>query len=164
MIFPLVYNTLQLLSDIPQYAQIAIILNIVLAPCAHGDVRLTGGQSENEGRLEICNSLSVWGTVCNKHWTQAVSKVACHSFGYGYEEGAHITEIKIHKCTMYISVTGHFKSINNHVPHYPLYRVISHILHVQSDTSHLCNCCGLCEMFRVRELTEGVHLLQPQLF
>ncbi|CAI8018658.1 Neurotrypsin [Geodia barretti] len=61
------------------------------APCAHGDVRLTNGQSENEGRLEICNSFSVWGTVCNKHWTQAVSKVACHSFGYGYEEGSYHT-------------------------------------------------------------------------
>jgi hypothetical protein len=59
------------------------------APCAHGDMRLTGGQAENEGRLEICNFLSVWGTVCNKHWTQAISKVACHSLGYGYEEGSY---------------------------------------------------------------------------
>ena len=92
-------------------------MNIDSASCAYGDVRLTGGRSENEGRLEICNSLSVWGTVCNKHWTQAVSKVACHSFGYGYEEGAHIMEIKIHKFTVYISIMKHFKSKNNHVPH-----------------------------------------------
>ncbi|CAI8015589.1 Neurotrypsin [Geodia barretti] len=61
------------------------------ASCAHGDVRLTGRQSENEGRLEICNSFSVWGTVCNKHWTQAVSKVVCHSLGYDYEEGSYHT-------------------------------------------------------------------------
>ena len=80
-----------------RYTQVAITNNIDSAPCVHGDVRLTGGQLKNEGRLEICNSFSVWGTVCNKHWTLAISKVVCHSLGYDYEEGVHVMEITIHQ-------------------------------------------------------------------
>ena len=62
-------------------------VSLISAPCTSGDVRLTGGQEENEGRLEICSSRSTWGTVCNKEWTEANSKVACRDLGFGFEKG-----------------------------------------------------------------------------
>ena len=34
----------------------------------------------------MCSSRSGWGTVCNRHWTQANSRVVCRSLGYS-EEG-----------------------------------------------------------------------------
>ena len=64
-------------------------MSFVLAACAYGNVRLTGGQEENEGRLEICSSQSTWGTVCNKQWTEANTKVACQDLGFGYEKGKY---------------------------------------------------------------------------
>ena len=57
-----------------------------LAPCRYGDIRLSGGHSQYEGRVEMCSFRNRWGTVCNRHWTQANSRVVCHSLGYS-EEG-----------------------------------------------------------------------------
>ena len=37
--------------------------------CNYGDIRLVGGESEAEGRLEICSGHR-WGTVCDNEWTE----------------------------------------------------------------------------------------------
>ena len=44
---------------------------------------------ESEGRLEICSSRSVWGTVCNRQWTDANSKVACYALGFDFTKGKY---------------------------------------------------------------------------
>lgn len=44
--------------------------------CADGDLRLVGGLSEYEGKLEMCYN-EVWGTVCDGFWNQRASEVAC---------------------------------------------------------------------------------------
>ena len=47
--------------------------------CTHKHIRLVGGQSANEGRLEVCNK-GTWSSVCNIY-TSVVSTV-CKQLGY----------------------------------------------------------------------------------
>ena len=47
-------------------------------------VRLVGGTSSREGRLEVFHDSS-WGTVCDDGFTDANAKVVCYSLGFGYE-------------------------------------------------------------------------------
>ena len=35
----------------------------------------------------MCSSRSIWGTVCNREWTEANSRVVCRNLGYSDEEG-----------------------------------------------------------------------------
>ena len=63
------------------------------AMCRHGETRLTGGRTEYEGRVEMCNSHSQWGTVCNQQWTDTHSKVVCSSLGHSDEEGTSFSSI-----------------------------------------------------------------------
>ena len=49
--------------------------------CKEGEVRLFGGSSANNGRLEICHS-NIWGTVCDDGWNLKNSLVACRQLGY----------------------------------------------------------------------------------
>jgi len=55
-------------------------------------VRLTGGPSSREGRLEVSHGGDgygmtydyAWGTVCDDGFTDAAARVVCHSLGFGY--------------------------------------------------------------------------------
>ena len=50
--------------------------------CRSGDLRLGGGQSENEGRVEVCVE-GFWGTVCDGGWGQREAVVVCRQSGFG---------------------------------------------------------------------------------
>ena len=61
-----------------------VILKYVLtmyAGCTHGTVRLIGGTSSLEGRVEACVN-GLWGTVCSHSWTAMDANVACRQLGY----------------------------------------------------------------------------------
>ena len=44
-------------------------------------MRLAGGETEAEGRLEICGSKR-WGTVCDNQWTVNHTAVVCRHLGF----------------------------------------------------------------------------------
>ena len=46
-----------------------------------GSIRLTGGVSDNEGRLEVFFD-GEWGSVCNRNWGRWSGTVACKDLGY----------------------------------------------------------------------------------
>ena len=59
---------------------------IIIDSCYTGDTRLVGGETEMEGRVEMCIN-NRWGTVCDKQWSPAHTKVVCKSFGFSDNEG-----------------------------------------------------------------------------
>ena len=56
-------------------------LHFVFLGCANGDIRLRGGVSDTEGRVEICYN-STWGTVCDNMWGPTNAGVACRQLGF----------------------------------------------------------------------------------
>ena len=51
------------------------------ATCSDGDLKLVGGASETEGRLEVCFNKR-WGTIDGDGWTQTDTQVACKQLGH----------------------------------------------------------------------------------
>ena len=50
--------------------------------CMDGEVQLVGGESEREGRVEMCYN-GVWGTVCaNGGWDDMAALIVCDQLGY----------------------------------------------------------------------------------
>ena len=54
-----------------------------MADCNDGDVRLVGGSTQYEGRVEVCIN-QVWGTVCSYsyYWRTPNSNVVCRQLGH----------------------------------------------------------------------------------
>ena len=49
--------------------------------CSNATLRIVGGPSQLEGRLEVCLN-NVWGTVCGFNWDNNDAAVACRQLGY----------------------------------------------------------------------------------
>ena len=64
--------------DLYTYASVKLVLD-----CTNGTIRLVGGQSSNEGRVEICIS-GVWGSVCRDRWDSSDARVVCRQLGLPY--------------------------------------------------------------------------------
>ena len=51
------------------------------ANCTDGELRLRGGNTSREGRVEMCYERQ-WGTVCDRYWGEPDAKVACRQLGF----------------------------------------------------------------------------------
>ena len=49
--------------------------------CGDGELRLVNGESEMEGRVEMCRD-GKWGTVCDSQWTDNHTAVVCRHLGF----------------------------------------------------------------------------------
>ena len=49
--------------------------------CQTGEVRLAGGLTTSEGRVEICFN-ETWGTVCSNNWSPFDAIVVCRQLGF----------------------------------------------------------------------------------
>ena len=49
--------------------------------CTDGAIRLVGGPSEREGRVEICYQ-NQWGSICDNGWGASDSQVVCRQLGF----------------------------------------------------------------------------------
>lgn len=58
-----------------------------------GDIRLAGGNTMYEGRLEICHN-NLWGTVCDDFLGRPDNAVVCRQLGFGYSGNINFDKIK----------------------------------------------------------------------
>ena len=66
-------------------------LSVTHSNCEHGKLRLVGGPTHTEGRVEICIN-GVWGTVCDNDWNTVDANVVCNQLGH-YSSGNLIDEL-----------------------------------------------------------------------
>ena len=69
------------------YSSFIVLLHIV---CANGDIRLSEGRDDDEGRVEICYNAS-WGTVCDNMWGPTNADVACRQLGFSSTGAPKVT-------------------------------------------------------------------------
>ena len=76
-----------------------------LVDCTNGDVRLVGGSTAREGRVEVCVD-GRWGTVCNNN-QEEIAEAVCSQLGFP-AEGIRVTFVIrqyincMHVCTRFL--------------------------------------------------------------
>ena len=59
-----------------------IVYYLLDGNCSEGALRLAGGNTEYEGRVELCSN-GIWGTICDTNsWDSREATVVCKQLGY----------------------------------------------------------------------------------
>ena len=70
------------------YCKNALIKYFLCLDCSDGNIRLMGGMSPLEGRVEICQN-NAYSTVCDDLWDELEARVVCRQLNYtgpGYSQ------------------------------------------------------------------------------
>ena len=68
--------------------------------CEDGEVRLVGGDTPNEGRVEICFN-NQFGTICNDGWDGNDATVICGQLGFSRDRKPTFDNNYVHR-TMHV--------------------------------------------------------------
>lgn len=68
-----------------------IVVSLHTVLCADGDLRLAGGTTDGQGRVEICIG-EVWGTICDNGWDNTEAQVACRNLGFSGASMCHASK------------------------------------------------------------------------
>ena len=55
--------------------------SLIILECKNGEVRLVGGEYDNEGTVELCYN-DLWGQISDSGWSVEDAKVVCRQLGY----------------------------------------------------------------------------------
>lgn len=77
-----------------------------LLGCIEGDIRLSGGNTTLEGRVEICKDSS-WGTVCDNGWSKVDAIVVCRQLNFSVAGMQYSIQI----CIRNFSTTHHAATV-----------------------------------------------------
>ena len=73
---------------------------LVPVSCTDGDIQLVGGETEREGRVEVCLDQR-WGTVNGDGWSSVDAQVVCRQLGY-LTAGKHCLGVPFIHCNLEI--------------------------------------------------------------
>lgn len=81
------------------------------ADCTNGEVRLVGGATLLEGRVEVCIN-HAWGGVCDNSWSSASASIVCGQLGFQRAGKSYVLSYTM-TCHAFPLVAAIFVACNN---------------------------------------------------